>query len=168
MATSDTRHRPGLLADSVPALIATVLLAGCAQAPAPPPSADAVAAPGLYQLPADATPDATLRAVVLRGGTTARGTLSANGQRFPVVLQGLGVAAPAPARLDVAGQLFGLEHTADVEGTYRMIGPGGTPTELAGGLQLGNANLVVLRIRPGREGAVLTAPAEGVTLILGR
>lgn len=138
------------------------LAAACAEAPAPPPRPDAVAAPGLYQLPADAVPDGTLRATIRRDAGPAQGVLLTNGERIPVVLQGLGVASPAPARVEVTGQAYGLGRTSDVFGTYRDVGAGGAALDLGGGLQLGNENLVVLRLRPVREGPILTAPG-GIT-----
>jgi hypothetical protein len=170
-AASDSGPGCGLRRASIAALGCAALLAACGQGPAPPPAPDAVAAPGLYQIPANAVPDGTLRATVMtRGGAAARGTLSTNGQRFPVALEGLGVAGPAPARVEVVGEAFGLGRTADFAGTYRPVGTGtpGAQLDLTGGLQFGNDNLVVLRLRPAREGQVLTVPAEGIRATLAR
>ncbi|MBX9698767.1 MAG: hypothetical protein K2X74_04985, partial [Acetobacteraceae bacterium] len=111
----------------------------------------------------------TLRAVITRGGGPVRGTLATNAQTLRVTLEGLGAAAPAPARVEVNGQLFGIGRTDQVVGTYRPVGDGAGSAQvnLTGGLNLGNDNLVVMRLWPGREGQVLTAAPDGVRLRLG-
>ena len=106
---------------------------------------------------------------VARGATVARGTLSTDTLRFPITLQGLS-ASGAAGRVDVNGQVFGLGNTNQILGTYRQVGAtaAGVQTDLTGGLQLGNENLVVIRVFPAREGQVLTVAPDGVSVTLQR
>ncbi|MBY0333965.1 MAG: hypothetical protein K2X49_25185 [Acetobacteraceae bacterium] len=57
-----------------------------------------------------------------------------------------------------------------VVGTYKPVGGGTAVAHVtpAGGLQLGDDELVVMRLWPGREGQLLTAAPDGVRLSLGR
>lgn len=154
--------------------LALLALGGCAeqlQQPLPyyRPNPDAVAQPGLYQIPDGATPDGSFRATIARGASVARGTLSTNTLQYPITLQGL-AASGARGPVEVRGQVFGLGRTDQILGTYRPVGTGAGSTQAAliGGLQLGNDNLVVIRLTPAREGQVLTVPPEGMTVTLQR
>ena len=163
-------HRRAALSRLAGAAAIAFGLAACAEAPAPPPAADAVPGPGLYQIPPGTPVDGTLRLTIARGTPGARGTLSTNGIRIPVVLQGLSVAAPAPARVEITGEVFGLGRTDQFFAPYRDVGASAAAAgvDLTGGLQLGNDNLVVIRLRPAVEGQVLTASPQGVTPNRGR
>jgi predicted small lipoprotein YifL len=155
--------------------LALLALAGCGgsaplEQPLPyfRPNPDAVAAPGLYQIPPGATPDGTFRASIARGAGAARGTLLTNTLQFPITLQGLS-APGATGRVEVTGQVFGLGRTDQVTGTYKPVGDtAAAGGDAAGGLQLGNDNLVVIRLRPARAGQALSVPPEGMTVTLQR
>jgi len=140
-------------------------LSACTGRPDLPPTPDSVPAPGLYQLPANAQPDAGLRfTLVTRGNAPSRGVLESNGQRLPIQVSGLLVQGSAPARVAIRGQLFGLERTTDFPGTYRPHGN----SQISGGiLQLGNDNLVVMRIWA-EPALPLTLAPGGMTVTLGQ
>ena len=125
------------------------------------PNPDAVAQPGLYRIPDGATPDGTFRATIARGAGVARGTLSTNTLTYPITLQGL--SAPyARGTVVVTGQVFGLGTTQQILGTYRPVQTGG------GEVQLGNDNLVAIRIVPAVAGEPLGVADAGVTVTLSR
>ncbi len=125
------------------------------------PNPDAVAQPGLYQIPDGATPDGTFRATIARGASVARGTLSTNTLTYPITLQGL--SAPyARGTVVVTGQVFGLGTTQQILGTYKPVQTGG------GEVQLGNDNLVAMRIAPAVAGEPLGVADAGVTVTLSR
>ncbi len=149
---------------------AALALAACASdLPEAPPPADAVPAPSLYNLAPGTPVDGTLRITMVRGQTTARGTLETNGQRFSVTATGLSAQGAPSSRSEAEGQVYGLERSGDFAGTYRVVGDAAAAeADFAGGLRLGNGNLVLIRLRPRQEGTVLVAAPAGVTITMGR
>jgi hypothetical protein len=145
--------------------LAALALSACTfEAPLPyyRPNPDAVAQPGLYAIPDGATPDGTFRATIARGASVARGTLSTNTLTYPITLQGL--SAPyARGSVVVTGQVFGLGTTQQLLGLYKPVEMGGQ-----GGVQLGNDNLVAIRIAPAVAGEPLAVAPDGVALSLQR
>lgn len=126
------------------------------------PNPDAVAQPGLYRIPDGATPDGTFRATIARGASVARGTLSTNTLTYPITLQGLS-APGARGTVQVTGRVFGLGTTQQILGTYRPV-----QTGAPGEVELGNDNLVAIRVVPVVPDLPLAVPAEGVTVSLAR
>lgn len=152
------------------ALGAALALAGCASdLPETPPPADAVPPPSLFNLSPGTPVDGTLRITVVRGQASARGTLETNGQRFRVTATGLSAQGAPSARSEAEGQVYGLERSGDFAGSYRVVGDAeAAAADFAGGLRLGNQNLVLIRLRPRQEGTVLVAAPAGVTITMGR
>jgi hypothetical protein len=169
MTPIHTRRRAALLLGAMP------LLAACPgqdlsslDPPAPPPVADALPAPDAWSLPPGTPVDGRLSATLGRGGV-ARGTLETNGQRLPVTLAGLAVEGGRGGTIE--GEVYGLDRAADFAGSYRLVGTGSAVGESAmlGGLSLGNANQVLLRLRLRGGGmAVLSLPQGSMTAALGR
>lgn len=142
-----------------------LLLAGCAaDLPQTPPPADALPGPGLYALSPGTPPDGTVRVTIPRNGGPARGVLDTNGQRLRFTITGLGAQGPAPARVAVTGNVYGLQRSGDFAGTYRDVG--GAATDLGGSFRIGNDNLVLMVLRPSPAAAELTVPAGGATVTL--
>lgn len=153
-------------------LLGALALTACAGGlPETPPPADAVAGPSsLYSLSPGTPVDGTLQLTLQRGQNVARGTLSTNGERFPVTLTGLTAQAGNAARVEAAGQVYGLPRGGvSFPGTFSVVNdPAAAATDVVGGLRLGNENLVLVVLQPRREGVVLTAAAGGVVAALGR
>lgn len=143
-----------------------LLLGACGQEPALPPATAVLPPPGLYQIPPGAPVDGRVRMTLTRGAASSRGVLTANDTTTPIVVTGLVAPARAPARLEVVGEAYGLNRRSDFAGTFRDVGNGGARP--AGELQLGNDNLVVLRLRPARGAAPLTVAPGGMTVAFGR
>ncbi len=156
-----------------------LMLAGCAaDLPETPPPADALPGPGLgagsgagtgpdpslFALSPGTPPDGTVRVTIPRNGGAARGTLDTNGQRFRFTITGLGAQGPAPARIAVTGNVYGLQRSRDFAGTYRDVGA--AATDLGGRFRIGNDNLVLMVLRPSPAATELTVPTGGATVTL--
>jgi hypothetical protein len=149
--------------------LAVAPLAGCAGDPPPRPPPDTLPAPALYTLSPGTPVDGTLRLTIPRAGGMARGTLEANGERYPVTVTGLGFQGGRAARIEATGQVYGLPRTEVVAGRYRNVGtPDTTAGDPPGTLRLGNDELVLIVLTPREAGAALTLAADGMTLALAR
>lgn len=131
--------------------------------------------PGLYQLGPNTPADGRLRVTLLRGAASARGVLTTNGgARIPFTITGVTTSDRPPARLELVGQVYGLPRTDIFFSSYRNVAPPPSaraeltdtpPIEL----QLGNDNLVVVRLMTARPGTGLLAIAPGgVTIAAAR
>ncbi|NMJ40587.1 hypothetical protein GWK16_05010 [Roseomonas sp. JC162] len=144
-------------------MLGLLALAGCASdLPETPPPADAVPGPGLYALSPGTPADGTVRVTIPRTGGTARGVLNTNGQNVRFTITGLGTQGPAPARVQVTGNVYGLQRVGDFAGTYRAVG--GAATDLGAAFRIGNDNLVLMVLRPTPDTVVLTVPADGAAV----
>jgi hypothetical protein len=142
-------------------------LAACGGgSPDQPPTSDPVPSPSLYQIGPGTPVDGRVTLTLVRGQATARGVLMTNGYRVRFTATGLATSGPAPARLEVVGNVYGLPRRDVFPGTYRYVGDiGAARGDLMGNLQIGNDNLVLMRLRPAREGAAdLVAADSGVVV----
>lgn len=140
-------------------------LAACAGDRPPPPPRDFAPMPQLFTLSPGTPVDGTLRlSPPPRGGGPLPGVLETNGERYRVTVTGLTEAGGAPLRGPVTAEVYGLQRLGDVAGRYRDVG--GTPANPAATLRLGNDSLVLLELRPARQGTALAVPAEGAALAL--
>ena len=95
------------------------------------------------------------------------GVLILHGRRYPFTVSGMSVGftiGASTTRLD--GRALNLRGPASIEGTYSAIGAGAAVAAGAGGVQLRNANGVVLQLSGPRVGAEVSAAVGGVTVRL--
>ena len=114
-------------------------------------------------------PDATLQ---LNQGSVAAGigfswgggTLTYQGKRYPVSVDGLTVGSVGISRATAAGSVYNLKKLEDFNGTYTAVGAGVT---VAGGgsvATMRNQNGVRVTLRSTSRGIKFTLGASGVTM----
>ena len=95
------------------------------------------------------------------------GVLIFRGKRYPFTVSGMSVGFTIGASTTkFVGRALNLKGPASIEGTYGTIGAGGAIAAGAGGVQLQNANGVILQLSGPKVGAELSAAVGGVTVRL--
>jgi len=95
------------------------------------------------------------------------GVLILHGRRYPFTVSGMSVGftiGASTTRLD--GRALHLRGPASIEGTYGAVGAGAAVAAGGGGVQLQNANGVILQLSGPRVGAEVSAAVGGVTVRL--
>jgi len=95
------------------------------------------------------------------------GVLILHGRRYPFTVSGMSVGftiGASTTRLD--GRALHLRGPASIEGTYGAVGAGAAVAAGGGGVQLQNANGVILQLSGPRVGAEVSAAVGGVTIRL--
>ncbi len=91
------------------------------------------------------------------------GVLTFRGKHYPFTASGMSVGFTIGASTTkLVGRALNLKGPASIEGTYSAIGAGGG----AGGVQLQNANGVILQLSGPKVGAEVSAAVGGVTVRL--
>jgi hypothetical protein len=95
------------------------------------------------------------------------GVLTLRGKHYPFTVSGMSVGFTVGASTTkLVGQALNLRGPASFEGTYTAVGAGGALAAGAAGVQLQNANGVILQLSGPRVGLELSAAAAGVTIRL--
>jgi hypothetical protein len=95
------------------------------------------------------------------------GVLVFRGRRYPFTVSGMSVGFTIGASSSrLVGRALHLRGPASIEGTYSAIGAGAAVAAGAGGVQLQNANGVILQLSGPRVGAEVSAAVGGVTVRL--
>jgi hypothetical protein len=95
------------------------------------------------------------------------GVLVFRGKRYPFTVSGMSVGFTIGASTTkFVGRALNLKGPASIEGTYSAIGAGGAIAAGAAGVQLQNANGVILQLSGPRVGAEVSAAVGGVTITL--
>lgn len=95
------------------------------------------------------------------------GVLTFRGKRYPFTVSGMSVGFTIGASTTrLTGRALNLTGPASIEGTYGAVGAGGAVAAGGGGVQLQNANGVILQLSGPRVGAELSAAVGGVTIRL--
>jgi hypothetical protein len=95
------------------------------------------------------------------------GVLVLRGKRYPFTVSGMSVGFTIGASTTkFVGRALNLKGPASIEGTYGTIGAGGAIAAGAGGVQLQNANGVILQLSGPKVGAEVSAAVGGVTVRL--
>ena len=95
------------------------------------------------------------------------GVLVLRGKRYPFTVSGMSVGFTVGASTSkFVGRALNLKGPASIEGTYGTVGAGGAVAGGAGGVQLQNANGVILQLSGPRVGAEVSAAVGGVTVRL--
>ena len=114
-------------------------------------------------------PDAT---VTLTEGTVAvgigfswgKGTLTYQGKKYPLKVQGLSVGEVGVTRATATGEAYNLKKLADFDGNYVAAGAEATVAGGAGVTAMKNQNGVVIELKSTTQGASLKLAAEGIKL----
>ena len=95
------------------------------------------------------------------------GVLVYRGKRYPFTVSGMSVGFTIGASTTkFVGRAINLRGPSSIEGTYGTLGAGGAIAAGAGGVQLQNANGVILQLSGPRVGAEVSAAFGGVTIRL--
>jgi hypothetical protein len=95
------------------------------------------------------------------------GVLVLRGKRYPFTVSGMSVGFTIGASTTkFVGRALNLRGPASFEGTYSAIGASGALAAGAGGVQLQNANGVILQLSGPKVGVELSAAVAGVTIRL--
>jgi hypothetical protein len=93
------------------------------------------------------------------------GVLIFRGKRYPFAVSGMSVGFTIGASTTrLVGHALNLNSPASFEGTYSAIGASGAVVAGAGGVQLQNANGVILQLSGPKVGAELSAAVGGVAV----
>lgn len=95
------------------------------------------------------------------------GVLVLRGKRYPFTVSGMSVGFTIGASTTkLVGRALNVRGPASIEGGYSAIGAGGAVVAGGGGVQLQNANGVILQLSGPRVGAEVSAAVGGVTIRL--
>jgi lipid-binding SYLF domain-containing protein len=95
------------------------------------------------------------------------GVLTFRRKRYPFTVSGMSVGFTIGASTTkLVGRAVNLDSPASFEGSYSAIGAGGAVAAGAAGVQLQNANGVILQLSGPKVGAEVSAAVGGVTIRL--
>jgi hypothetical protein len=98
-----------------------------------------------------------------------QGVLVLHGKHYPFTVSGMSVGFTVGlSTTKLIGRATNLNGPASIEGSYNAIGAGGAVVAGAAGVQLQNANGVVLELSGPKVGAEVSAAVGGVTVRLKR
>ena len=93
------------------------------------------------------------------------GVLTFRGKRYPFTVSGMNIGFTIGASTTkLVGRALNLNNLAAFEGNYGTIGAGGAVAAGAAGVQLQNANGVILQLGGPKIGAEVSAAVGGVTV----
>ena len=96
-----------------------------------------------------------------------QGVLTLHGKHYPFTVSGMSVGFTIGASTTrLVGRALNLKGPASIQGPYSVIGAGGAVAAGAGGVQLQNANGVILQLSGPKVGAEVSAAVGGVTIQL--
>jgi len=100
------------------------------------------------------------------GFSWGHGTLSYQGKRYPIKVEGLSVGEVGIDRASATGKVSSLTKLADFNGNYTAAGAGATLAGGAGVTIMRNQNGVVIELTSTTQGASLKLAAEGIRLTI--
>ncbi|HXJ80308.1 MAG TPA: DUF1134 domain-containing protein [Candidatus Methylomirabilis sp.] len=102
------------------------------------------------------------------GFTWGKGSLTYQGKKYPVKVEGLSVGEVGINRASARGSVFELKKLEDFSGNYAAGGAEGTVGGGAGAAIMKNQNGVVIHLTSTTQGASLKLAASGVRLTLDK
>lgn len=100
------------------------------------------------------------------GYTWGSGTLTYNGKKYPVKVEGLSVGEVGIARATARGDVFDLKKLEDFAGNYTGAAAGATVGGGADVTVMKNQNGVVIHLKSTTQGASLKLATSGIKLTL--
>jgi hypothetical protein len=126
-----------------------------------------IVAPATAQTPSGTVAFKVVKVGFIVGVGGGSGTLTYQGQRYPLSIGGVGLGATIGASsADLVGEVYNLNNPADIEGTYSAasasvaIAGGGTTASLK------NSRGVVLKVRGKQIGLELSIDVSGLSIKL--
>ena len=98
------------------------------------------------------------------GFSWGKGTLTYQGKKYPVKVEGLTVGEVGINRATASGKVYDLKKLADFSGNYTAGGVGATVGGGAGATVMRNQNGVVIEMTSTTQGASLKLAASGIRL----
>jgi hypothetical protein len=96
-----------------------------------------------------------------------RGVLTFRGHNYPFTVSGASLGFTIGASTtQLSGRALNIRGPGDIAGTYSAIGAGGALAAGAQGVQLQNANGVILQLSGAKVGVELSAALAGVTITM--
>jgi hypothetical protein len=92
------------------------------------------------------------------------GTLTYQGQDYPISVSGLGVGGFGASRLTASGDIYGLRSAGDLAGVYTQIRTGWALGASGSGTMWLTNNRVTMKLHAHRRGLQLTLGADGVVI----
>ncbi|MFO1324507.1 MAG: hypothetical protein U1F15_10610 [Burkholderiales bacterium] len=116
-------------------------------------------------------PDATIEVAgssvgVGVGFTEAKGTLTYQGKRYPVTLQGVSLAQVGASSITAAGEVYHLARLQDVTGSYAAASAGAALSDGRTETTMKNQNGVVMKLHTTSKGVDLRLSVDGVSVKL--
>ncbi len=100
------------------------------------------------------------------GFSWGKGTLTYEGKKYPVKVEGLAVGEVGITRATASGKVYDLKKLDDFAGNYTAGGVGGTVGGGAGASIMKNQNGVTIELTSTTQGASLKLAASGIRLTL--
>ena len=108
-----------------------------------------------------------LQVAFIGSAALGAGTVTYEGQSYPIRVTGLGVGGVGVSRLTAWGEVYGLRRLQDVEGVYVELRRGWALGQQGqGAMWLANAKGVSIKLTARRRGVQLTLGADGVVIAL--
>jgi hypothetical protein len=119
----------------------------------------------------DREPDATIeltqgQVAVGIGWSWGEGTLTYQGQKYPVTVKGLSVIDVGITKATAFGKIYGLKKLGDFDGNYTAATAEGTLGGGAGATRMQNQNKVVIDLYTTTQGINLKLAPSGVQLMI--
>ena len=119
----------------------------------------------------DQKPDATLefsqgQVGIGIGFSWGSGTLTYQGKKYPVKVEGLSVGDVGVAKAEAVGQVYGLKKIEDFDGNYTAVAAEGTLGGGAGAVSMKNQHGVVINLLTTTKGISVKLATGGVKLTL--
>jgi len=92
------------------------------------------------------------------------GTLTYQGQNYPISVRGLGVGGIGASRLTATGDVYGLQSAGDLAGVYTQIRSGWALGDAGSGTMWLTNNRVTMKLHARRRGLQLALGADGVVI----
>ena len=102
------------------------------------------------------------------GFSWAKGTLTYQGKKYPIKVDGLSVDEVGVDRATALGRVIDLRKLEDFDGNYRAAGGGATVARGTSVAALQNQNGVKIALKSATEGASLKLGAEGIKLSIDK
>jgi hypothetical protein len=126
-----------------------------------------IVAPATAQTPSGTVAFKVVKVGFIVGVGGGSGTLTYQGQRYPLSIGGVGLGATIGASsADLVGEVYNLNNPADIEGTYSAAS---ASVAIAGGgmtASLKNSRGVVLKVRGKQIGLELSIDVSGLSIKL--
>jgi lipid-binding SYLF domain-containing protein len=114
----------------------------------------------------------TMRVIFTKAGFVVgvgggHGVLTLRGKHYPLRVSGASIGATIGASTTkLVGKALNMNGYRDIEGTYSALGVGGALAAGVGGVQLQNADGVILQLTGAKVGVELSASLAGVTIMM--